>query len=319
MTGAAIEIADLHFAYGQQAVLAGVTLRVAPGEIYGVVGADGAGKTTLLQLAVGQLSPKDGRITVLGRDATDPVLRDEIAYMPQGFGLYPDLSVQENLDFFADLHGLPRTIARERIVELLQRTGLAGFESRRAANLSGGMMQKLALACALVSQPRAMFLDEPTTGVDPVSRRAFWRLLNGVRAEGVAILYATANMDEAERCDRVGLLHAGRLDRQGTPLELTTGGDAVLVGVSGPAARRQRAALLAWPMVKLVFPVGRQLRVWLDASSSLAEFQARLRALDPELDAQPLQPTLQDAALRELVLAEKVFGLNFSYSASGIR
>jgi len=304
MTGAAIEIADLRFAYGEQAILEGVTLAVAPGEIYGVVGADGAGKTTLLQLAVGQLPPRDGRITVLGRDAADPALRSQIAYMPQGFGLYRDLSVQENLDFFADLHDLTRAVAGPRITELLERTGLTGFEDRRAANLSGGMMQKLALACALISQPRAMFLDEPTTGVDPVSRRAFWRLLNGVRAEGVAILYATANMDEAERCDRVGLLHAGRLDRQGTPLELTTGGDAVLVGVSGATARRQRAALLAWPMVKLVFPVGRQLRVWLDAGGSLAEFQARLRALDSELDAQPLRPTLQDAALRELAMAE---------------
>jgi ABC-2 type transport system ATP-binding protein len=260
----------------------------------------------LLQLAVGQLPPRDGRVTVLGRDAADPALRDETAYMPQGFGLYPDLSVQENLNFFADLHDLPRAVARSRIADLLKRTGLAGFEDRRARNLSGGMMQKLALACALVSQPRAMVLDEPTTGVDPVSRRAFWRLLNGVRTEGVAILYATANMDEAERCDRVGLLHAGRLDRQGTPLELTAGGDAVLVGVSGATARRQRAALLAWPMVKLVFPVGRQLRVWLEAGSALAEFQARLRALDAELTAQRLQPTLQDAALRELAMAEAV-------------
>jgi ABC-2 type transport system ATP-binding protein len=130
--------------------------------------------------------------------------------------------------------------------------------------------------------------------------------LDGVRAEGVAILYATANMDEAERCNRLGLLHAGRLDRQGTPLELTTGGDAVLVGVSGATARQQRAALLAWPMVKLVFPVGRQLRVWLDSACLLAEFQARLRALDAELEAQPLQPTLQDVTLRELAMTEHI-------------
>ena len=304
MTEAAIEITDLRFAYGEQTVLEGVMLAVAPGEIYGVVGADGAGKTTLLQLAVGQLPSRDGRITVLGRDAADPALRSQIAYMPQGFGLYRDLSVQENLDFFADLHDLPRAVAEPRIVELLERTGLAGFEDRRAANLSGGMMQKLALACALIGQPRAMFLDEPTTGVDPVSRRAFWRLLNGVRAEGVAILYATANMDEAERCDRVGLLNAGRLERQGTPLELTRHADAQLVGVSGPTARRRRAELLAWPMVQLVFPVGRQLRVWLNASGLFTEFQARLRALDAELTAQPLPPTLQDAALRELALTE---------------
>ena len=306
MRAAAIEMTGLCFAYGEVSVLAGMGLHVAPGEIFGIVGADGAGKTTLLQLAVGQRMPKEGRIRVLERDAADPALRDEIAYMPQGFGLYRDLSVRENLDFFADLHDLTRAEARSRIADLLERTGLAGFEDRRAADLSGGMMQKLALACALVSQPRAMFLDEPTTGVDPVSRRAFWRLLNGVRAEGVAILYATANMDEAERCDRVGLLHAGRLDRQGTPLELTLGADARLIGVSGAAARQRRAALLAWPMVRLVFPVGRQLRVWLDADCPLAEFKARLRALDSDLDAQPLRPTLQDAALRQLALAEEL-------------
>ncbi|MDS4020209.1 MAG: ATP-binding cassette domain-containing protein [Candidatus Competibacter sp.] len=306
MSVAAIEMAGLCFAYGEVSVLAGVGLHVAPGEIFGIVGADGAGKTTLLQLAVGQRIPKEGRIRVLERDAADPALRDEIAYMPQGFGLYRDLSVRENLDFFADLHDLTRAEARSRIADLLERTGLAGFEDRRAADLSGGMMQKLALACALVSQPRAMFLDEPTTGVDPVSRRAFWRLLNGVRAEGVAILYATANMDEAERCDRVGLLRAGRLDRQGTPLELTLDADARLIGVSGAAARQRRAALLAWPMVRLVFPVGRQLRVWLDADCPLAEFQTRLRALDSGLDAQPLRPTLQDAALRQLALAEEL-------------
>jgi ABC-2 type transport system ATP-binding protein len=300
----AIEIDDLGFSYRESSVLTGVTLAVNAGEIYGLVGADGAGKTTLLQLAVGQLPPQAGRIVVLGRDAADPALRDEIAYMPQGFGLYRDLSVQENLDFFADLHGLALAVARQRIVELLQRTGLAGFESRRAANLSGGMMQKLALACALVSQPRAMFLDEPTTGVDPVSRRAFWRLLNGVRAEGVAILYATANMDEAERCDRVGLLDGGRLERQGTPLELTRSANAQLIGVSGATARQQRKVLLAWPMVQLAFPMGRQLRVWLVGGSSLAEFESRLRALDPALSAASLSPTLQDAALRELALAE---------------
>lgn len=304
MTNLSIEIDGLGFAYCGSSVLAEVTLAVNPGEIYGLVGADGAGKTTLLQLAVGQLPPQAGRITVLGRDAADPALRDDIAYMPQGFGLYRDLSVQENLDFFADLHGLTPDAARGRIGELLKRTGLAGFEKRRAANLSGGMMQKLALACALVSQPRAMFLDEPTTGVDPVSRRAFWRLLNGVRAEGVAILYATANMDEAERCDRVGLLEAGRLKRQGTPLELTRGASAQLVGVSGATARQQREVLLAWPMVQLAFPVGRQLRVWLVDESSLAEFETRLQALDPALAALPLSPTLQDAALRELALTE---------------
>ena len=293
----------LGFAYQERWVLQDIQLQVAVGEIYGLVGADGAGKTTLLLLAVGQLLPGRGRIQVLDQPADSPLLRAQVAYMPQGFGLYQDLSVQENLEFFADLHGLAHAAARQRIADLLQRTGLQGFEQRRAGQLSGGMMQKLALACALVSQPQVMVLDEPTTGVDPVSRRAFWRLLDGVRAEGVAILYATANMDEAERCDRVGLLTDGRLDRQGTPLELSSSEAALLVGVAGAEVRRYRAALQALPEVRLVFPVGRQLRLWLTPATTLADLGVRLRGIAPDLQVQALQPTLQDVALRDLALA----------------
>ena len=303
MNDAAIQVEDLGFAYAGREVLQGVGLQVSHGEVYGLVGADGAGKTTLLRLAVGQLIPARGDVRVLNQPAASPALRSELAYMPQGFGLYQDLSVQENLDFFADLHGLERRVAQARIIDLLRRTGLNGFEGRRAGHLSGGMMQKLALACALVSQPRVMFLDEPTTGVDPVSRRAFWRLLDGVRAAGVAILYATANMDEAERCDRVGLLENGRLTRQGTPLELASGEDTVLVGITGPEARRYRQAVAALPGVRLVFPMGRQLRVWLESPGSLEDWQARLATLSPELTAERLQPALQDATLRDLALA----------------
>jgi len=239
---------------------------------------------------------------VLGQPADSPQLRAEVAYMPQGFGLYQDLSVQENLNFFADLHGLQRGVARERTTDLLQRTGLHGFKARRAGQLSGGMMQKLALACALLSQPRVMVLDEPTTGVDPVSRRAFWRLLDGVRLDGVAILYATANMDEAERCDRVGLLSDGCLERQGTPLQLAGGDTALLIEIAGPAVRDRRTALEALPEVQLVFPIGRQLRVWLNPPATLAELQARLVTLAPDLQARELQPTLQDVTLRDLAL-----------------
>jgi ABC-2 type transport system ATP-binding protein len=298
----AIVIEALGFAYQEKWVLQAIDLHVAAGEIYGLVGADGAGKTTLLRLVVGQLPPGQGAIRVLGEPAASARLRARVAYMPQGFGLYQDLSVQENLRFFADLHSLERTAANHRITDLLQRTGLAGFEQRRAGQLSGGMMQKLALACALISQPEVMVLDEPTTGVDPVSRRAFWRLLDGVRAEGVAILYATANMDEAERCDRVGLLREGRLERQGAPLALTGGEQALLVGVTGPAVRRYRTALQALPDVQWAFPVGRQLRLWLVPTATLTELRARLATVSPELQAQPLQPTLQDIALKDLAL-----------------
>jgi len=156
MSGILFAARNLRFAYDGEPVLRDIELTVAAGEIVGLVGADGAGKTTLLRIAVGQLQAGSGTITLLGKDPSDPSLRNDIAYMPQGFGLYQDLSVAENLHFFADLHGLSRGKAGKRIADLLLRTGLAGFEARRAGQLSGGMMQKLALSCALVSAPRMM-------------------------------------------------------------------------------------------------------------------------------------------------------------------
>ena len=300
-----ISASALQFSYGEKRVLRDIELNIYPGEIFGLVGADGAGKSTLLSLAVGQLNPESGNINILGKIATDPVLRDDIAYMPQGFGLYPDLSVIENLEFFADLHGLPKSQALQRIADLLQRTGLKGFEKRRGGNLSGGMMQKLALACALVHQPKVMFLDEPTTGVDPLSRRAFWRLLENVSAEGVTILYATANMDEAERCNRVAMLEQGVLLRQGTPLELSLSDKYQLLAVMGQDIRQFRHQIRQLPGVKFSFPVGLQLNVWLLANKSLDEFQMELQGISSQLKFEVQHPTLQDATLRELALAQE--------------
>jgi ABC-2 type transport system ATP-binding protein len=299
---AVIAASELSFAYGDTPVLQDIELEVAKGEIVGLVGADGAGKSTLLKLMVGQLTPCGGSLQVLQRTPTDPVLRSDLAYMPQGFGLYMDLSIQENLEFFADLHGMAPQQSASKIHDLLTRTGLKGFEARRAGQLSGGMMQKLALACALVTEPRVMFLDEPTTGVDPVSRRAFWRLLEEVRSEGVSILYATANMDEAERCDRVAMLDQGRLTRQGTPLELVAAGEQALVAVVGESVRDYREALRKLEETLFVFPVGARLNVWLAAGVSLDAFRTILSEQFPALQAQPLVPTLQDAAVRDLVL-----------------
>ena len=298
----------VRFAYGAEPVLQGIDVTVAAGEIVGLVGADGAGKTTLLRIGVGQLQASAGTITLLGKDPTDPALRDDIANMPQGFGLYQDLSVVENLYFFADLHGLLHAAAGKRIADLLTRTGLAGFESRRAGQLSGGMMQKLALSCALLSEPRMMFLDEPTTGVDPVSRRAFWQLLDGVRNEGMAILYATANMDEAERCDRVALLQNGRLSRQGTPLALADPGAMHLVSISGPAVRDQREALRGFPGVRLVFAVGPRLHVWLEDGANLQNFTRSVATLSTNLQIEAKMPSLHDTALRDLALQEVTHG-----------
>ncbi|MGA8147058.1 MAG: ATP-binding cassette domain-containing protein, partial [Gallionellaceae bacterium] len=200
-----------------------VSFNVRHGVVTGLVGPDAAGKTTLMRLAAGLLVPDAGSITVLGMDAATQSLQVQgaIGYMPQRFGLYEDLSVQENLDLYADLQGVPEAARPARYAELMQMAGLAPFTGRLAGQLSGGMKQKLGLACALVRQPSLLLLDEPTVGVDPLSRRELWEIVYRlVREQGTSVLLSTAYLDEAERCDEVVLLHEGRLLAQGTPTEL---------------------------------------------------------------------------------------------------
>lgn len=201
-----------------------VTIRVRRGSVTGLIGPDGAGKTTLMRLIAGLLVPDQGRITVLGIDAVrDPLkVQRAIGYMPQRFGLYEDLTVQENLDLYADLQGLPETERPLRYAELTRMTGLAPFQDRLAGALSGGMKQKLGLACTLVRPPRVLLLDEPTVGVDPVSRRELWAIVYRlVRQDGMTVLLSTAYLDEAERCNDVILLHRGELLGQGAPSDFS--------------------------------------------------------------------------------------------------
>jgi ABC-2 type transport system ATP-binding protein len=197
----------------------GLTLAVAPGELFGLVGSDGAGKTTTIRMLTGIMDPTAGAATVLGLDTVreSEAIKADIGYMSQRFGLYPDLTVQENLHFYADIYGLPSRGRDEKIDRLLGFSNLAPFRKRFAGNLSGGMKQKLGLACALIHTPGVLFLDEPTNGVDPVSRRDFWRILYQLLKEGVTIFVATAYLDEADRCNRVGLIHRGRLLACDTP------------------------------------------------------------------------------------------------------
>ena len=199
--------------FGAVTALDGLTLSVEEGEIFGLVGPDGAGKTTTMRLLTGILEPSSGEAWVDGlhfvREA-EPI-KDRIGYMAQRFGLYPDLTVLENIDFYADLYQVPKAGRQERTERLLAFSNLTPFKRRRAGNLSGGMKQKLGLACALIHTPRVLFLDEPTNGVDPVSRRDFWRILYQLQQERVTIFVSTAYLDEAERCNRIGLLHQGRL------------------------------------------------------------------------------------------------------------
>jgi ABC-2 type transport system ATP-binding protein len=199
--------------FGELVALDQLTLAVEAGEIFGLVGPDGAGKTTTMRLLTGILEPSSGEAWVDGLHvvADAEPIKDRIGYMAQRFSLYPDLTVQENIDFYADLYEVPEEGRNERVERLLAFSNLTPFKRRQAGNLSGGMKQKLGLACALIHTPRVLFLDEPTNGVDPVSRRDFWRILYQLQQERVTIFVSTAYLDEAERCNRVGLLHQGRL------------------------------------------------------------------------------------------------------------
>ncbi len=199
--------------FGDLVALDTLSLAVAEGEIFGLVGPDGAGKTTTMRLLTGILEPSSGEAWVDGLPVRGQAeaIKERIGYMAQRFGLYPDLTVLENLDFYADLYEVPRAGRSGRVERLLAFSNLTPFKRRQAGNLSGGMKQKLGLACALIHTPRVLFLDEPTNGVDPVSRRDFWRILYQLQQEKVTIFVSTAYLDEAERCNRVGLLHQGRL------------------------------------------------------------------------------------------------------------
>ncbi len=218
----AIQTEHLTRRFGDLAAVDDLSLSVAEGEIFGLVGPDGAGKTTTMRLLSSIMEPSGGEAWVAGfhivREAER--IKENIGYMSQRFGLYPDLTVIENLNFYADVYNEPRRGRGEKIDRLLGFSNLTPFRRRLAGNLSGGMKQKLGLACALIHTPKVLFLDEPTNGVDPVSRRDFWRILHQLLQEGVTIFASTAYLDEADRCHRVGLMHCGRLLACGTPAEL---------------------------------------------------------------------------------------------------
>jgi ABC-2 type transport system ATP-binding protein len=205
--------------FGAKRAVDGLDLTVGVGEIFGLVGPDGAGKTTTLRMLASIMDPTAGDAWILGHHTVREAdaVKDEIAYMSQRFGLYPDLTVMENLVFYADLYGVARREREAQIDRLLAFSNMAPFRKRRAGNLSGGMKQKLGLACALIHAPKLLLLDEPTNGVDPVSRREFWRILYQLLKEGVTIIVSTAYLEEAERCSRVVLLHDGALVAVDTP------------------------------------------------------------------------------------------------------
>ena len=265
-----------------------VSLSVTRGQLTALVGPDGAGKTTLMRMMAGLLAPDEGSLHVLGLDVTRnaQAVQDRISYMPQRFGLYEDLSVQENLDLYADLHGVPQAVRRERFARLMAMTDLARFTARPAGKLSGGMKQKLGLACTLVRSPELLLLDEPSVGVDPLSRRDLWEiLLQLVRDEQLSVVVSTAYMDEAERCAHVHVMNAGQVLANGTPQALAQraqGLTFVATPPDGMAARMLQARLLdAASAVVDAVPRGGQVR-----------FIRR-----PDVDEEALQPLLENVVV----------------------
>ncbi|WP_444216839.1 ATP-binding cassette domain-containing protein [Dialister hominis] len=219
--------------FGDNIAVNNISISVKEGEVFGLVGPDGAGKTTVMRLLAGLMAPTYGDAWVYGCNTIkdSEQLKDYISYMPQRFGLYLDLTVQENIDFYADLYNVSRKKRKEKIAELLAFSNMTPFRDRQAKNLSGGMKQKLALACALVHTPKVLLLDEPTNGVDPLSRRDFWRILYQLLEEKVTIFVSTAYLDEAERCSKIGLLHQGKMIISGTPDEIKSQIPGILIGI----------------------------------------------------------------------------------------
>lgn len=276
----------------------GLSFDVRAGEIFGLVGPDGAGKTTTLRMLAGIMPPDAGNATVAGCDIVrDPErAKHDLSYMPQRFGLYEDLSVDENIRFYADLFGVRNAERKERSTQLLQAAGMAEFRSRLAGKLSGGMKQKLCLVCALIHRPKVILLDEPTTGVDPVSRRDFWRILYELISEGVAILTSTAYLDEAERCHRVALMHQGKLLFCDTPANLKSRMGKDVLAVSAAEPRPVRDALQNADGISSLVLTGDGVHVVVDdATRRIPEIEDRLKKANATFDAiQKVAPTIED-------------------------
>lgn len=295
-------------------VLEEISFSVQPGQVTGLIGPDGAGKTTLMRLAAGLLQPDAGEIQVLNIDAlAEPLaVQSSVGYMPQRFGLYEDLSVQENLDLYADLQGVPMVKRSERYAKLMRMTGLGSFTRRLAGRLSGGMKQKLGLACTLVRSPRLLLLDEPTVGVDPVSRRELWQIVyRQVKESGMSVLLSTAYLDEAERCDEVIMVHQGKLLGQGEPAQFSdsVAGRIFQVSAEGLSHRRLQARLSRAPGVLDALIVGEAVRLVM--KTSVAPTPGALLPGLTDVHIEAVAPRFEDAFVARLKSRHEVHRSTF--------
>lgn len=275
----AVVVTGLSKRFASVVALDALTFSVKRGEIFGLVGPDGAGKTTAMRMLAGVMRPDSGSIRIDDIDvlAEPEQARLHVSYMPQRFGLYEDLTVDENIRFYADVFDIPPKLWQERAETLLAASDMGPFRRRLAGQLSGGMKQKLGLICSLIHTPRVLLLDEPTTGVDPVSRREFWQILYSLRAEGVTVLISTAYLDEAERCDRLALFHGGRMMYCDTPNALKARMPGAMVEVASPEPRMARDVVAPVDGVINVRLVGDGVRAHVDeAARRLPQLQQAL-------------------------------------------
>ncbi len=293
----AIQASSLSKSFNGTAAVSNLELNVRRGELYGLVGPDGAGKTTTLRMLAGIMDPTSGDARVAGHSVRTEgeLIKEKIGYMSQRFGLYEDLTVIENIEFYADIYGVPRSERSARFDRLLGFSNLAPFRKRLAGALSGGMKQKLGLACALVHTPEVLLLDEPTNGVDPVSRRDFWKILYDLLKDRVTIFVSTSYLDEAERCTRIGLLYDGRLIKEDDPLALRRSYPLPVVEIWCAEVRRAGRLLHGMPGITQVSVYGDRMHVTLGKGQDTALVVERLRKEQVlVIDHRSIMPSLED-------------------------
>jgi ABC-2 type transport system ATP-binding protein len=299
-----LEARNLHMIYGSTRAVDGVSLAVGPGQAYGLVGPDGAGKTTTMRLLVGLLAAGTGEVTILSQDLrrAGASALAHVGYLAQRFSLYEELTVQENLNFFGTVRSVRGAEMTARSAELLQFVGLTGFERRLAGQLSGGMKQKLGLACALIHRPRLLLLDEPTTGVDPMTRQDFWQLIIRLLSDGVAVVVSTPYMDEAARCNRLGFMSHGRILMEGGPRELASLLTGRVLMLHAQPKFSARAVCSTDPDIEDVAAFGERLHMRLRAGAATTGPESVLERLTTSLMAAGVQiaelraipPSLED-------------------------
>jgi ABC-2 type transport system ATP-binding protein len=297
MTEYAIKTTGLTKSFNSNIAVDGLNIEIRRGELYGLVGPDGAGKTTTMRLLAAIMDPTSGEAWVAGHSilSEGEKIKERIGYMSQRFGLYEDLTVMENIQFYADLYEVPESERPARIERLLGFSNLAPFKSRLAGRLSGGMKQKLGLACALIHTPEVLFLDEPTNGVDPVSRRDFWKILYGLLKEGVTIFVSTAYLDEAERCARIALMHKGRILIEDEPKNVRSSLGLPMIEVWPDNARSAVERLRHMGGVHGVSLYGDRLHITLEKKMAAAEAIARLKRAGIDVkDYREVLPSLED-------------------------